>query len=242
MILLAIDRGNTFTKLGVFSNRLLQEVDRATDDNLALILNGLLKKYSIEYVILSSVRKDNSDFDQLIDSKLPVFKPNAHSTFPFKIDYENVNTIGFDRLANATGAVKRFPNQNLMVVDFGTCNTYTLVEKNIFKGGAIAPGVTMRLKALNHFTGKLPLIERSETLTDIPGSSTESSIRAGVELASLLETDAMIERFRNKISDLNVLITGGEMSFFERHLKSPIFAAPYLTLEGLYEIFILNNK
>lgn len=241
MTLLAVDRGNTFTKLGIFSQSILQEAVSLSDAQLKAELHRLMEKHHPTDVIISSVRNDDFDLKKIGGDGLNVLVPNSDSKFPFKIDYQNKQTIGFDRLANACGAVKRFSKKNVLVVDCGTCTTYTLVQDNTLLGGAIAPGITMRLKALNHFTGRLPLLERKNELPEVPGQSTEGSIRAGAELAAILETDALIERFGNKTADLIVLLTGGGMSFFEQHLKSPTFAAPYLTLEGLHEIFLLNK-
>lgn len=241
MILLAIDRGNTNTKLGVFSGSVLLEAVSATDEKLKERVHHLFSKHLISHGIISSVRNDDFDINQYAPRAIEVFRPDAGSAFPFSIAYENKNTIGFDRLANAAGAIKRLPGKNTLVVDCGTCTTYTLVEHGVLKGGAIAPGISMRLKALNYYTGKLPLLERSDELATVPGTSTEGSIRAGAELAAILETDALINEFSNKTPELSVLLTGGGMSFFEQHLKSAIFAAPYLTLEGLHEIYTLNK-
>lgn len=242
MSLLAIDRGNTFTKLGVFTDSVLSHVVSVSDKDFANSLNQLLDNYSVRNIIISSVRETSFDLSAFTEKKIPVLSPDSNANFPFEIDYENKSGIGMDRLANAAGAVARFGNKNVLVVDCGTCITYTLVVNNIFKGGVISPGVEMRLKALNYYTGRLPLVKRGTHLPELPGNSTEGSIRAGTELAAILETQGLIEQFRNNTKELNVLLTGGGMSFFEQHLKSAIFAAPYLTLEGLHEIFIRNKK
>ncbi len=241
MKLLAVDRGNTNTKLGVFVDSSLKEVTSLKDEEIGEGLNRLINQFEVEEAVLSSVRNDSFEIEAFTTRPLNVFRPDSNSIFPFKIEYSNKQNIGFDRLANTCGAIKRNPDKNSLVVDCGTCITYSLLEKGIFKGGAIAPGITMRFKALNHFTGRLPLVERTDKLKEVPAQSTENSIHLGVELAIILETDALIAEFCNKTPDLNVLLTGGSMVFFEQHLKSATFAAPYLTLEGLHEIFTLNK-
>lgn len=242
MVLLTIDQGNTFTKLGVFSGETLKEAVSVNDLSLESEMARLINNHDVTNAVLSSVRKTSESLHDLVPTNVPLFLPNSSSRFAFEINYQNKENIGFDRLANASGAVKKMPKKNILVVDCGTCITYTLLTNSVLKGGAIAPGITMRLKALNYYTGRLPLLERSDKLSDIPGQSTEGSIRVGAELGAVLETDALITLFCSKTPELNVILTGGGMSFFERHLKSTTFAAPYLTLEGLHEIFLLNNK
>ena len=42
----------------------------------------------------------------------------------------------------------------------GSCITYNFINKyHEFVGGAISPGMEMRLKSLNYYTAKLPLVK-----------------------------------------------------------------------------------
>lgn len=239
--ILVVDRGNTFTKIGVFTPKGMIDFASVSDAELSETLNKLLNQYFIEESIISTVREEEFSLTAYTERAIAVYQPNANTRYPFEIDYDNGGKLGMDRLANAAGAIKKLGRKNILVLDCGTCNTYTLITNGILKGGSIAPGIDMRFKALNHYTGKLPRLEHQMDLPALPGKSTEQSIRTGVELAAILETDAMIAHYSNISPDLTVLITGGDRSFFERHLKSPIFAAPYLTLEGLHEIYILNK-
>jgi type III pantothenate kinase len=61
-----------------------------------------------------------------------------------------------------------------------------------------------------------------------------------VQQGIIAETDGMIEHYREQYPKIIVILTGGDASFFEKHLKSSIFAAPQLTQEGLHEILRLN--
>ncbi len=241
MKLLAVDRGNSFTKFGLFSEEQLIEIRVATDAEIPQVLHEL-QATSIESVIISSVRGDSFTLRDFLNTDFSELQLNTSCKFPFEITYDNYQSVGVDRLANIAGAmVEKGKEEPILVIDCGTCITYSLALNGQFVGGAIAPGITMRLQALHHFTGKLPLFQAKAELPTIPGTSTEGSIRVGSELAALLETEAMILHFRNNTPRLNVLLTGGGMSFFERHLKSPIFATPYLTLKGLHEIYKYNT-
>jgi type III pantothenate kinase len=239
--ILVVDRGNTFTKLAVFVSDEMLDYATLKDAQLKETLDQFIGQHAIREAIISTVREDKFDLSSYTSQVLSIYKPNPATRYPFEINYTNAASLGMDRLANAAAACKKFGRKNLLVVDCGTCTTYTLLIDGVLQGGTIAPGIDMRFKALNHFTGKLPRLEHLSDLPTLPGRSTEMSIRTGVELAAILETDAIIAHYSNISQDLTVLITGGDRSFFERHLKSPIFAAPYLTLEGLHEIYILNT-
>jgi type III pantothenate kinase len=130
----------------------------------------------------------------------------------------------------------------VLVIDCGTCITYSLLHEGNFIGGSIAPGVRMRYRALHEFTGKLPLLEPVHHVPIAAGSSTATSIQSGVELAIVLETDAMIGAYHSAFEIPDVLITGGDYSFFENSLKSLIFAVPQLTQLGLHEILRINRS
>lgn len=95
----------------------------------------------------------------------------------------------------------------------------------------------MRLKALHAFTGKLPLINTQKGVPALIGDSTKYSILSGVYNGIAAETDGMIEAYRKKYTDLQVVLTGGDAPFFEKALKNRIFAHPNLVALGLYSIF-----
>jgi type III pantothenate kinase len=106
-------------------------------------------------------------------------------------------------------------------------------------GGSIAPGLQMRLNALNTFTARLPLVSLEGDHLLI-GNTTETSIRSGVLSGSLAEIRGMINQYGEAYQDLIVLLTGGDTNYFERNLKSNIFAVPNLVLYGLRDILKHN--
>jgi len=228
-----IDQGNTVTKLAVFDKGQITEVKRFSDPNAQFQIQDYILSQDLKNGIVCSVRKNKLVLGTFENSVLEF----SHATkLFFKLDYKTPNTLGLDRIANAAAVIKMSTGNNHLIVDFGTCTTYSLVTNGVFVGGAISPGLGMRYRALSHYTAGLPLVDMSQTaLQDVIGKSTEGSIKAGVEAAGLLEIDAMIEKYCSLYSELNVIGTGGNMPFFESHLKSTIFAVPNLTLLGLYE-------
>ena len=98
---------------------------------------------------------------------LPVLVAGVHLALPIALKYETPETLGTDRLAAALAANVFFPGENTLVISAGTCLTTDFVtDKGEYIGGSIAPGLRMRLRAMHHFTGRLPLIEFSEGGTE----------------------------------------------------------------------------
>ncbi len=238
----AIDQGNTSTKVAFFNGSELLRQAALEDETLLNDLSVLMEEFTPSSGIFCSVRKEASSLITFLQSQCELRILNADTSLPIGIDYETPLTLGADRKANAAAAISQWGDADGVIVDCGTCITYTLVSGRKLIGGAISPGLKMRLKALNHYTGRLPALEHSHVFPPAIGKSTEGSIRAGVELAIVLEVEKMIECFCSQLTDANVILTGGMMPFFVQHLKSPIFARPFLTLTGLHEILLFNKK
>ena len=128
------------------------------------------------------------------------------------------------------------------MIDAGTAITYDLVsEKNQFIGGNISPGLEMRFKALNHFTGKLPLVSYSDVFQPI-GKNTIDAIRSGVQNGILYEIEQCIDAFNRNYQNLRIIMTGGDSNFFDKKLNYSIFVHFNLTLIGLNRILEHNAK
>jgi len=193
--------------------------------------------------ILSSVKPVDNELLQFLSGNFDLFIELDHQTkLPIENLYETPETLGKDRIAAAVGANELFPDQNLLVIDAGTAITYDLVsEKKQFIGGNISPGMEMRFKALNHFTGKLPLINYSNDF-HLFGTNTTDAIRAGVQNGILYEIEQTIEVFSRNYQNLQVVLTGGDSIFLAKRLDDSIFVHLNLTLIGLNRILEYNSK
>jgi type III pantothenate kinase len=126
------------------------------------------------------------------------------------------------------------------VIDAGTCIKCDFIDQEgSFQGGSISPGVKMRLEALNHYTAKLPLIEK-KNIDFIVGKTTEESILNGVMNGALFEIEGFIENYIKIFPQLNVILTGGDLGSFESKIKQHIFVVPNLVLLGLNKILLYN--
>ncbi len=241
---LIIDVGNSFVKLAVFNNGILIHKE-VVDIKLVLEgVNSLKETYpSIKKVIVSSVGKLNKETIQHIERPFDVIMVlDANVKLPFKNLYATPNTLGVDRIALVCASVEQFPNNNVLIIDAGTCITYDFITvDNEYIGGAISPGLRMRYKSLNNLTANLPLLE-SEAPKSIIGNSTDASIHSGVVHGILKEIDGVIEEYNRKYSDLTVILTGGDANFLSKQLKSSIFANSNFLLEGLNYILQFNSN
>jgi type III pantothenate kinase len=234
---LAIDRGNTQTKISLCRDGDLHHFTIIEDDELHVALPSFIQQHSPSRAIVSDVRSSQETQKLTALLSIPMILLESTMTLPFEIRYDTPSSLGRDRIANAAGAIKRFGMGNLLVIDCGSCITYTLIADGALIGGSIAPGIHMRLSSLHAYTGALPLIQlRQDWSADVVGKNTQGSIESGVLQGILHETEGMMAHYRELFPQLIVIITGGDTSFFEKHLKSSIFAAPYLTHEGLHEI------
>lgn len=175
--------------------------------------------------------------DQLSREYLSV---SAQTSLPILIDYETPDTLGVDRIAAATGAWHLFPNESSVIIDIGTCMTIDFIDENgVFQGGAISPGLKMRLKAMASFTDRLPDIaeEWEYARNSFPGKSTKQSLFHGAHTAMLYEINGYISDLKKKFTSINVILTGGDSACFESYLKPPIFAGSKLVETGLYRIW-----
>ena len=240
---LIIDQGNTRVKCAVFnSNDVIVFKSVKLKRYAHRILNELPSTLKIENVILSNTSlPDKFLMDQL--RTYQHFLHLDHSTkIPIVNKYETPETLGKDRIAAAVGAWMKYPNENILFIDMGTCITMNFVNNTgEFTGGNISPGIRMRLKAMHKFTAKLPLVD--PLLHDeYFATTTVKALQNGAIKGTFREIDSFITETRNKFGEIKVILTGGDAFFFENWTKNMIFVAPNLVMEGLNEILKYNVK
>ena len=240
---LVIDQGNTRVKCAVFnSNDVIVFKSVKLKRYAHCILNELPSTLKIENVILSNTSlPDKFLMDQL--RTYQHFLHLDHSTkIPIVNKYGTPETLGKDRIAAAVGAWMKYPNENILFIDMGTCITMNFVNnKGWFLGGNISTGINMRFKAMHKFTANLPLAENvlnDEFIAD----TTVKALQNGAIKGTFREIDSFITETRNKFGEIKVILTGGDAFFFENWTKNMIFVAPNLVMEGLNEILKYNVK
>jgi type III pantothenate kinase len=237
---LSIDQGNTALKFAVFQNR-------------KMIYNGIgvqpLKDYQAQHAIDKAILSSVGD-SEIVESLQALF-PNLHvlssdSKLPITNDYLSPKTLGQDRLANAVAGNFLAKKNPALIIDIGTCLKFDFVDSDsAYKGGAIAPGLRMRYKALEHFTAALPDLSDSQEFTPFfeafVGQNTQESIHVGVYTGMCNEINETIRRYVERYTELTIFLTGGDAHYFENVINYRIFAASNLTLLGLSLILEINE-
>ncbi|HET6225014.1 MAG TPA: type III pantothenate kinase [Bacteroidia bacterium] len=239
---LIIDIGNTRVKAAVFENNQLKEffVFKTQEE----LLNApLFSIYSITHCILGTVVNEIDAFVKALKTRTDVLLFTSETPTPIKNLYKTAHSLGSDRLAAAVGGNFLFPNKNILIIDAGTCIKYNLVTaQNEYIGGAISPGLNMRFKALHTFTSRLPLLELDENSNVLVGTTSNESILSGIQNGAVAEVQGFIQAYKEMYDDITVVISGGDVNFFEKRLKKPIFADSFLILKGLNAILEYNLK
>ncbi|HTI59650.1 type III pantothenate kinase [Mucilaginibacter sp.] len=243
---LVIDIGNTLTKVAVFEQDNLLHTEQSPVTGAKTLLQ-LIEKYHIDIAILSSVRNQEEEWRAVVEEKLDLKYFTRDMTAGIRNRYGSPETLGVDRLAAVMGAHELYPGKSSLVIDAGTCITYDHVDAdgNYF-GGSISPGLNMRYKALNYYTGALPLVEADGKFDNRYGDDTRTAILSGVQNGIKYEVFGFIESYRANEPELNILLSGGDSIFFDTLLKNSIFAPyvknePYLVLKGLNAAIRYNN-
>ncbi|MFC0878463.1 type III pantothenate kinase [Saccharicrinis sp. FJH2] len=239
MMNLIIDEGNTRIKAAIFSKeKLLETLTCTSSDYEELIL--LTEKYHPYKCLISSTKSNLSDFADYSESFSQfIFLDHTIKT-PLNNLYETPETLGKDRLAGAVGGYHFYAGSTILVIDAGTALTFDYVDKDgNYLGGTISPGLNIRLKALNAFTSKLPLVE-PEFSENILGKNTHEAIQQGVFNGITHEINGVCSGFLDNNPHGKVILTGGDAVFFEKYVKSTIFVIPNLVLIGLNTILEHN--
>ncbi|HRI21710.1 MAG TPA: type III pantothenate kinase [Panacibacter sp.] len=234
------DFGNTRLKCAIFKDAAIESVIVLENGDVAGI-QQIITDFKPTDSILSSVVEHNPEIEIILSAATKFHKLGYTSLLPFTTPVGKPETIGADRLALVAAAVDLYPDKHNLIIGLGSCITFNFVNKfNEFLGGSISPGLEMRLKAMHQFTAKLPLIKPNWNFP-LVGYDTQTNLLCGVILGMSKEIDGIIEEYAMRYSNFNVLLTGGDMSFFLPHLKKKIFADPHLIYKGLYAISKKNS-
>jgi type III pantothenate kinase len=236
---LIVDIGNTSTKISIFDQGRKKSLARIIDLESAEI-EKVLVGLKIEKAIISSVRMIPSFLTELLSEKIPLVHLLSYkSRLPFRIEYDTPETLGTDRIAGVAGGFSLFPGQQLLIIDAGTAVTYDYLSDGAYKGGNISPGLNTRFRALNSFTGRLPMVTPAEDFTN-PGKNTTDSILAGVITGITYEINEYIRTFEKKSTDYKIILTGGDGGFLKDKINHQVAYMPDIVIYGLNYILEYN--
>lgn len=242
-MLLAIDIGNTSSKIGLFKDRdlsLKKEIKTTSvTEALKRGISSLRINRGTPSVISSVVPQIDSLFNEILialTGREPVFvDPKKQNLIPLAVD--SPEEVGSDRVANAIAA-KELYGAPAIVVDFGTATTFDCLSlKGEYIGGLIAPGVTTSLLNLSLKAAKLPEIQLKKPETII-GKNTVAAMEAGIYYQTLYSIKEILKRLKGELGKETIVVaTGGLAEFIGRDCKMIKIINPDLTLQGLRIIY-----
>ncbi len=239
---LIVDIGNTLIKVGVVAHGAVQE-SFSMEVWSEVVIKNIVSKYDIARSIVCSTRGEQNKIVESLRRVVGhalVFDSSVE--VPIDVQYSTPATLGRDRVAAAVGAREIYGAEDVLIVDFGSAITIDLVSKDGgFEGGVISAGVGMRLRALHEYTASLPLCEPTHEVKEI-ARSTQEALEQGVMQGVQFEIEGHISRFLAKYSKLLVIFLGGDAIFFEKRIKSAIFANRDLLFVGLSRILDYNAE
>lgn len=252
--LLVIDVGNSNIVLGVFAGdvlvnswRLATSRDRTADEYgiLATQLLGDEIRRGIGGAIVSSVvpplHYTIRTMVQRCFGVEPIFvEPGIRTGLSIKT--ENPLEVGADRIVNSVAAHHIYGGTSI-VVDFGTATTFDLVsEKGEYRGGAIAPGLSISAEALFARAARLPRVEIRKP-SHLVGTNTVASMQSGLFWGYVGLVEGIIRRIRAEEPSVSqVVATGSIAPLIHEETDTIDLVDLELTLKGLKLIYERNAK
>ena len=138
---------------------------------------------------------------------------------PLKINYDDPDEVGQDRLLVSFSAKSLFTSP-VLIIDFGTAVTFDIVnKKGEYEGGLIFPGIRLSLNSLTDNAALLPHIELKDQ-SGLIGKSTKDSMNKGILFGYAEMCDGIILRFKELYGrELQVVSTGGDASLIAKNSK-----------------------
>lgn len=238
-----VDIGNTRTKVALFdkAGNILEDGVVGTQENFLPLAVNTFSKSLDRAVICSVVPALTPAWADFLADRAGILHVAGHdSPWGFRVDVENPETLGLDRLANLEGALS-FPG-SVVVVDAGTATKFDLLEgvgeNRSFPGGAIAPGALLGYEAMLAKTAQLKAVELGKH-SPVVGYNTETAIRSGVLHGFAAQVDGMVAKIfeeRRLPAPWSVVATGGNAGYLKGRARLITHQRPRLTLEGLYAL------
>jgi|LauGreDrversion4_2_1035121.scaffolds.fasta_scaffold96800_2 type III pantothenate kinase len=256
-MLLSLDVGNSHIFAGLFDvenqlNTSFRFTSKGnTSDEFGIFLRQILREHGVDAHQITSIGISSvvPHLDDSLRSACrkyfsinPLFiQHTIHSKL--KINFPNAAELGADRIANAIAAIEMFPNENLIILDFGTAVTFCAIDNNHhYLGGTIFPGMRLLAESLGNNTAKLPTVQIT-TKQKAVSTTTVDSIQSGIFFGTLGACKELISRFKLEQfsgQPVRIVATGGFSSLFNGYGVYDNYI-PDLVLHGI-RISVRDNR
>ena len=215
--LLAVDVGNTTTRLGLFA-----------DGGLA----GTWELTTHERLTVDEARMQLAQAAALMGEALPEEAILACV----------VPTLT-DVWRRALAAAREDYGAPVVVVDLGTTTNFEVVDRDgTFVGGIIAPGVALGARSLTAAAARLPMIELRAPASVI-GRNTRAAMQSGVVLGEVARIDGLLDAVMGELGqEAPVVVTGDGAEAMSALLRRDVQVDDTLTLRGLWSLWRTNRR
>ncbi len=249
---LAVDIGNTHTSFALYQNdellghwRVTSIISR-TEDEIAVQVGFFcyhigknisdITAMGISSVVPNLTIAAQRMAEKYID-KNDLLVVGAHCDIGMPILYDDPGAVGADRICNAVAGYKKYGGP-LIIIDFGTANTFDVVsKKGEYLGGVISPGLETSAADLHRRAARLPKIELEFPVKTI-GRNTVESMKSGIMFSSVDSINGMVQRIRKELDgEVIVIATGGYASLIASRTPVIDHVEPTLVLDGVRIIY-----
>ena len=145
------------------------------------------------------------------------------------LSYDDPSKFGVDRFLAMLGALERFPDIPLLVIDAGSAVTFDVIDaKGMHQGGLIMPGIKALRQSFPKFsTGDLSL--KSSFLKN----STKGAWQSGTHAMLVSAVNSQIHNFELKYPGGVITICGGIVKEIIKELPVSVKSFDNLVLDGL---------
>jgi type III pantothenate kinase len=247
-VLLVADIGNSSTALGLWAegSRIVhrwrvRSEPRRTPDETGILLRALLESVpdvpmELAGACFASVVPPLTG--TLIEAvrrylRVPVHEFRFTPELGIRLEVDEPEQVGADRVANTLGAHLAYPGPAI-VVDFGTATNFDVISRDgAFLGGIIAPGLESGFEAFASRTALLPRVAVAFPESVI-GKTTVANLQIGVYRGVTAMIDGLVESIRAEwLADARVIATGGLAPLVAPHCRTVGVVDPDLTLKGV---------
>ena len=247
-MLLAIEVGNTNTKIGVYEGARLLVSWRLTTrreqtaDEYGLFIETLLRTRGLSAATITGVAISNvvppiqQTLEWMCEKYFGVAPLTVESgvNTPLTLNVDHPHEVGADRVVKAVAAIALYGPPPLIVVDFGTATTFDCINaRGEFIGGAIAPGIGTAADALLNRAARLFRVELVRP-KDAIGRNTVTNVQSGVVYGWAGLVDGIVERMKAEMDGTpRVIATGGHAALIVNVARSIQDVHEHLAFDGL---------